>query len=427
MNAESHSIHRSSADAKLVSGLALVVGILFFITEHDWQASLRETFAVTASEMELSVSSGSLARRLAFPILALCGLVWFMRGRHDVSWRGLLPWAMAAYVCFCMASLLWSDDPSLTARRLITLGCFALGAVGLGTRLDLPGISQLALLVSVAYVSLGLATEVLLGSFRPWLPDYRFAGTVHPNAQALYCGVACLASIAVRNQSPVCRFLWLAPFPLAVLLIMTGSRTGCAAWLAGLAAYGLARCSWRVTAAASCSVVAITPLVLLVTLLADVDLARSAEQLVLMGRDDHAETLTGRLPLWDELSVYVQTRPLLGYGYNSFWDADHIYAISSTLKWGIGEAHNAYLESILSVGLIGTLMLLVALMLAAGRAASQHRETKLAGYDFLLAMLVLGFANALLESGMLLLRFVPFMIAVGVSHLALRAPQEGQA
>lgn len=414
----------ATENGKLVIGAALTIGILFFITEHDWQASLRETFAATAAEMELSVSGGSLARRLAFPLLALCGLVCFVRKRVRVSWKGLLPWAMTGYLMWCLASLFWSEDPSLTIRRLTTLGCFAVGAVGLGMRLELTEICRLVLLVSATYVVGGVAVEVLLGSFRPWLADYRFAGTVHPNTQAMNCAVACLAGIAVCSQAPSRRMPWLIPIPAVVLLVLTGSRTGCAALVASTTAFWLVRCSWRAKAATLCTIAAATPFVLLITLLSGYDLSRNVEQIVLLGRDDHAESLTGRVPLWEELTEYVQSRPWLGYGYNSFWDADHIYAISSTLKWGISEAHNAYLESILSVGLVGTLLLLLSLILAAGRAAAQFRASHFAGCDFLFAMLVLGFANSLLESGMIMLRFVPFTVAVGVSHLALRTPKQ---
>lgn len=412
--------------SKLVFWTALTVGAIFFAAEHDWQASKRETFAPTADEMESSAAAGSLGRRLAFPFLAAWGLICIgCRPKVNVSWRGVLPWILAAYLLVCAASLLWSDDPSLTGRRLIVLGCFALGAMCLGTRLELPEICRLVWLVSASYVALGVAIELLLQTFRPWQSDYRFAGSAHPNTQVMYCALAFLSSLAVRTP-----FAWrgmpgLVALSAGGLIILTGSRTGCAGLLAAVAAYGLIQCSWRTNARLALIVVMAAPVILLLVLMADVDLFRNVEQLALLGREDHAESLTGRIPLWDELSWYVRARPLLGYGYNSFWDPDHIYAVSSTLKWGINDSHNAYLESTLSVGLVGTGLLLLAVLLAVRRARLHYRATRLPGYAFLFAVFVLGFVNAFLESGMTLLRFVPFVAALGMVRLALREAAEG--
>jgi exopolysaccharide production protein ExoQ len=415
------------ANSALVLWTALVVGAVFFIAEHDWQASQRDAFAAEADEMELMAAGGRLARRLAFPVLAAWGLICFATTpRGNLKWHGLLPWLLVAYVLWCLASLVWCDDTSLTGRRLTVLGCCALGALGLGSRLQLRELCQVGLLVSTFYVVMGLAVELGLQTFRPWRPEHRFAGTVHPNTQALYCAVACLSSVAVLAQPGRSRrVLWLVFILAGALLLLTRSRTGCAALAAALIGYASLGFSWRAKTAGALGTLWTGCSALLIALLAGYDVLGHVGRMLLLGRDDQADSLTGRVPLWGELLSYVQSRPLTGYGYNSFWDPEHIYAVSSTLQWGIREAHNAYLDSTLSVGLIGTGLLVLAALLAALRAAIRFHATGNSGYGFLVALFVLGSANALLESGIILPMFVPFVTATGMAHLALHDCERG--
>ena len=35
------------------------------------------------------------------------------------------------------------------------------------------------------------------------------------------------------------------------------------------------------------------------------------------------------MPLWTELLGYVKQRPILGYGYDSFWNARHIEDVTA--------------------------------------------------------------------------------------------------
>jgi O-antigen ligase len=76
--------------------------------------------------------------------------------------------------------------------------------------------------------------------------------------------------------------------------------------------------------------------------------------------------MTGRIPLWRDVLVSIEKHPLLGYGYGTFWieqnpERARIWALN---PWTPPDAHNAYLETTLQLGLIGagiaTLLLLVA-------------------------------------------------------------------
>jgi exopolysaccharide production protein ExoQ len=72
--------------------------------------------------------------------------------------------------------------------------------------------------------------------------------------------------------------------------------------------------------------------------------------------------LTGRTVLWREL-LAVDTNPIFGAGYDSFWLGDRLKLLGEERSWQPNEAHNGYLEIYLNLGLIG-LSLLIGLLIA---------------------------------------------------------------
>src|ERR1700733_2914435 len=69
-------------------------------------------------------------------------------------------------------------------------------------------------------------------------------------------------------------------------------------------------------------------------------------------------TLSGRTEIWHDL-LQVKINPILGSGYESFWLGDHITQ-SFWSGWAFipNEAHNAYLDTYLNLGLAGLFLLL---------------------------------------------------------------------
>ena len=71
-----------------------------------------------------------------------------------------------------------------------------------------------------------------------------------------------------------------------------------------------------------------------------------------MGRSEDMTTLTGRVPLWDELLHEVGKRPLWGHGYLAFWDAEQVEYLSDLLKWEIPHGHNMYIDVLIDGGIV---------------------------------------------------------------------------
>ena len=73
---------------------------------------------------------------------------------------------------------------------------------------------------------------------------------------------------------------------------------------------------------------------------------------------------------------YAAEKPALGYGFDSFWTADHIAEISLRRGWVIIQAHSGYIQELLDTGVLG-LSILVLILIAALRAAYvRYRVTR---------------------------------------------------
>ena len=77
----------------------------------------------------------------------------------------------------------------------------------------------------------------------------------------------------------------------------------------------------------------------------------------MLGRDT---TLTGRTAVWSYVLQMSAERPLIGYGYAAFFEAEPIARyVMDSFDWAIPTAHNGYLEALLGLGWIGLVLLLV--------------------------------------------------------------------
>jgi O-antigen ligase len=73
-----------------------------------------------------------------------------------------------------------------------------------------------------------------------------------------------------------------------------------------------------------------------------------------VGRDT---TLTGRTEIWKQVLAF-HTNPLIGVGFESFWLGDRYKTMGDLYWWQANEAHNGYLETYLTLGVIGVLILI---------------------------------------------------------------------
>lgn len=408
---------------------ALVVGLVFFITEHDLRISLADAFTQTADEMEVAAAGGNIIRRLAFPGMAMLGLWFLFVARHQpFRVNEFLAVPAAAYLLVAAASFFWTADRGMCLRRLIVTGCCVAAAAGIARRFSMRELCWLAVAIIGPLVTLGLLSELRLGTFRPWAGDYRFSGSVHPNTQTMYLTALALAAIGLARSTPRWRVaLWTIFAASLLLMLLTKSRTGNASTLCAIAAVLLVQTSvrFKFSAGLVLSWLALGGLWLL--MIAGYDPVVDFRDALLLGRAEESDTLSGRAFIWPAVGYFIKQRPWLGYGYESFWNPTHVETISEELGWGLREAHNGYLDVLLSTGIVGLACgvgILLAGLAAASRGCVKLRDP---AYALPLGMLVFGFLSSWMESGMAAVMFPPLLVACCLMRMALFEEQSTKA
>jgi exopolysaccharide production protein ExoQ len=416
--------HASGTSTWTIVGVALLVAGAFFCAEHSVDISLADAYTQTAEEMELAAGGGNTARRLTFLILAAVGgglLIGPRGSRLNIHW--LLAAPIGAYLALSAASILWSTDPGMCLRRVMVLGCCVIFAAGLARRFTMHELCLVIVATIGPLVLVGLLAELRLGTFRPWSSGYRFSGSVHPNTQGMHLTMLGLAAFALaRTPETKHRGLFWAIFAATLVLgLLTKSRTGNAATLLAIGSVLVVHTSahWKLSVGFAMSWLGLVGLWLL--LLAGFDPLVDFRETLLLGRAEESDALSGRAYIWPVVLHYIGQRPWLGYGYESFWNPAHIDTISSELEWGLREAHNSYLEVLLSTGVLGLLFAAAAVLaglFAAARGLVTFRDP---AFGLALGMLVFGVFSGTMESGLALVMLPPVLIGALLLKMALFA------
>ncbi|MBI2824604.1 MAG: O-antigen ligase family protein [Planctomycetia bacterium] len=400
---------------------AIVIAAAFFFGTHDPLISLAQDYLPSEADLELAAGGGSLFRMLSFPSIAALGLL--LVALSDRRARGgdrLLAGAALFYLAWCATSTVWSAEPGLSFRRFMVVGFTLIGAWGVARALSLRSLCMLVVIITTAFTAIGVVTELSLGTFTPWAADYRFAGTTHPNAQSDFAACLTLAALCLATEKSRLRPLWIALACVGLgSLVLADSRTTTAALLTALFAAWAVRRPMKIAAFAVAAIVWLASSVLLLSLMGGSDVEQAVVDRVLLTRSEEPFSLNGRVPLWNELLPYAFEHPVLGYGYDGFWNIDRTDAVAETLEWPMAEAHSAYLETMLGVGLVGLAAFLTAAWLAIKDSAVAYRATHDAGHAFLFALMVYCAISASMESGVSKPTFLAFVLACGIWNLVL--------
>jgi len=412
-----------SGRAVQFAAVACVVFLAFTLTEHVWTTSRSEAFGTSTEELETMAASGGWQNQLGFTVLAGLGvLLAVLPGGAPLRPLGLPAILLAANLTWCASSAAWTIDLGLTLRRLGVLAFCTLGALGVTRRLSMRDLCSVAVWCLAAWMLMGILAELSLGTFRPWSGDYRFCGTMHPNAQGGNCAGLCLAAwFLYRDSRSAGRKLAIAGVLVAafVLLILTKSRTSCLAMFFGIGVIELWHRRASTKLLAGFGVAWGTGVMLLIALFLPAAATGGVTDLVLLGRNEHLGNLNGRTELWSLLMGYIARSPLVGYGYRSFWIPKNITDVSNELYWGISSAHSVYLETLLSAGLIGLALVLAWTICVALRSLKLWNRSGDIGLAFFLSLLVYASIDGILESSFVAPSFLTWLAGCGLIRLSL--------
>lgn len=291
-------------------------------------------------------------RLLWLPVYALVGVgcLWKLPDVFRTSLR--LPF-LIFILALAVASTAWSINPDVTERRAIAIVATTMAGLYLGVRYDWRTLLRLlgAVWIFLAFISFsagivapsfGVDQEVHVGAWRGlWWEKNAMGG--HMARAAFLCAFLFL-------MDKPWRLVWGGGVLLCVaLVLLSTSKTALLGMIMGfgiLAVAGWMRRGVVVTLSTIWFGVILCGAAVLVIII------EPGLVFKLLGRD---ATLTGRTDIWAALFDAIGQRPLFGYGYGAFWGAESepAYMVRLATEWIVPTAHNGWLETALSIGLVG--------------------------------------------------------------------------
>jgi len=321
--------------------------------------------------------------------LVLIGLALWILARRQFNWRDVFARnaALTSFLLFALASVVWSDFPFITFKRWIRdLGGYLMVLVVLSDprpvdaiSLVIRRLSYVLLIFSVVFIKY---YEYLGIMYDPWTgaPEY-IGATTSKNMLGVLCLISGLFYFwdivrrwSERRDRKSRRILYVNFALMAMtlwLLRLSQSATSQGAFVIGCFIIALVRTKWATVNPGR--VTALIPAGLSAYLILEFAFDFSTVVADFFGRDP---TLHGRTGIWNAV-LALQTNPLIGVGYQSFWLGDRLTAVWGSLKTGfLNEAHNGYLEAYLNLGVVGLALLVLFMIVCYRRACKQLRTSR---------------------------------------------------
>ena len=314
-------------------------------------------------------NEGAAIRQVLFAGSALVSLiVLYARGQVWASLKR--QWMLLLMAGWMVLSVGYSDLASRTAKRAILACCgiTTAAAVAIACRGSVATLGRwLGVVCSVAGgVSLlwmvAFAPEITTNPGRPGLAGI----SNHPNtlAPALAIGVVLqLAVPATTRMGGLAK--WSGVAACSVALVLTGSVTSMGLGLLALSVYAVLRLPsyWKALAAILVAAAVVGVVFIGVDRL-------MADSLGAMGRD---ESMSGRDDLWGAVWETARTKLVFGHGWGAFWTEGKGRELVGT--WNPRQSHNAYIDVVLDLGLVGGLIFTLLLGGTAWRLTRQLRTS----------------------------------------------------
>lgn len=330
-------------------------------------------FVMTAAVIPLLSTGGDSANIdliEGFPLMqrllmVLYGLTAIVAIPHRTAiWQSAKRcWPLLLLVVWAVASVAWSAEPELTARRSVALMISTGYGLYLSSRFTAEQFWRLLATTFLIAAGLSFAFVVLMPALGTHVQD-QHAGAWrgvyrHKNGLGIVMGVTVVILAWLSYRNPRERLVTLAAMIFcAGLMVLSRSRTGMITCLSMLMLLAI------VTVPLIRRLVfwTVVPVVVFILIQMVTGTLPSGEELLnMIGRD---ATLTGRTMLWAEALPDFLNRPWLGHGYRTYWlgYSGPSWVIWNLLGWDPGSGHNGYVDLLLELGLAGMGLFLFAMV-----------------------------------------------------------------
>lgn len=298
----------------------------------------------------LDINEGLFLFQFLLSLVFLFSFIRAFRSRAFSLKLGFFP--LLIFIIFCCISIMWSVDSALTLRRSISLIGSVLFAYYVVFVIGFRFFVKVLIHVMVLTIFISFIFALFFKSYGVH-NDFFYAGAwkgafLHKNLlgreSAIFCSIFFILFLFETHTRKYYYLMFV--FLSFVLVVMAGSVTGI---LSTLFALSLSYVMYKISTDSLIRyhlLIFVIPLFFLVFIsFIDVDFILS-----LFGRDS---SFTGRDLLWETISEEVSSRPLLGFGYQSFWSSGFGEYVSVIVGYRVVHAHSGYYETLLSLGYVG--------------------------------------------------------------------------
>ena len=347
-------------------GTAVVAFLLVFLAETKFRQ--RDADAML---------SGSVDAQVIFELAIYAALGWIvflMIAFPPKPARRLSPtiaYALSGYAALALLSTAWSAAPAITVVRSVQLCILVAVAICLSLRADPATILESLLMALLIYCTPMAILALVLPGGAPRLDmpgkAERFSWfAVHPGMVAMYCAVTVLLLIAALLNGlpriPRSRRLTLGLAGIAVfgaVLLATRSRTDliAVALTVGALLIRRRRLSPSLLVAGALAGVAVIGFTVSTfgagNLFNSLASDNAVGDFVLRGQTaDQFMSLSSRTTLWKDMMPLIVARPVLGWGFEAS------RRILLDVWFWASYAHNALVQAVLGLGVIGAALLM---------------------------------------------------------------------
>jgi O-antigen ligase len=275
------------------------------------------------------------------------------------------------FAALALLSSTWSAAPLLTVVRGAQLAVLVALAIVvprvLGSAAAVRALGNAIVVYTIVCTVLAKLFPWAKGGTVDYLGFRRFTWfAVHPIVAATFAAVAALFVLVqlLTAEAPLRRRLfgfplWMALPPLVAALIVTNSRGPLLAFALAAGVLLVLRATGALSRAVGLTVGLVAALLIVgsgETLTDLLERGRGGpafvEKLLYRGQSlDEMTTITGRSELWEVTGSLIAERPALGVGY-----LGSRAALLEAAPWA-AYAHNALLQTLVDVGIVGTLLL----------------------------------------------------------------------
>jgi O-antigen ligase len=321
---------------------------------------------VLAGGETIAAGEGDLIRQICYLIVFFV-IIGIAIQREGLRAADAVPIMLAVLLLWCGLSALWAAEPFITIRRVglevVVVLSAMLSVNTLGTERSLRILRLvLALVLIVNWISIPILPQAV---HLPNETDPSIVGDwrglyFHKNITGAVCAISAMLFLyyAIRDKSRVDLALLVATLGF---LVMTRSKSSMGLLPLAIGAGAIYFWAWRRAMDRAIVGVAAILLIVLVGTVAVLNYSTISHIL------SDPQEFTGRAAIWQAEVAFIRDHALLGSGFGSFADTGalsplHAYVGASWVDT-ISHGHNGYLQLIVTTGLGGFALLMIAVVI----------------------------------------------------------------